>query len=232
MPTDPLHQRVFDEVGSRVVTGALSPGDVVNLAEIEAEFGVSRTVAREAMRLLQAYGLIDVRRRVGLIVAPREEWQLVEPNLVRWLLASSEADAVAQELIDLCRALGPEAARRAAHNATPEERARFRRLVTTMRELVDANGSVVGDDYVAAEREFAELFFTVGRSVLISSIGAQAVGVLPLETLLARLRPALDEWVSVYETIADAIWVSDADAAAAAIGRFAEIEERVSATTD
>lgn len=226
MQRDTLHQRVFDEVGFRIVAGRLGTGEVINLAAIESEFGVSRTVAREAMRLLEASGLIEVRRRVGLIVAPRERWRLLERNFVAWMLRSDNGEELARELFFIWCSLGPEAARRSALNAIPEERARLKRLATNIREMAEAGVTADDQDFLAATREFSSLIYSSGRSLLVSEIGLQAVPVVHSPQFIGRLLTSVSTWAQAIDEVADAIWVSDGDGAAeAARGLVAGLEK-------
>jgi GntR family transcriptional repressor for pyruvate dehydrogenase complex len=62
-------QRVYDGVYERIRLGALKPGDrVPSEPELMREFGVSRTVVREAMSRLQAGGIVETRQGVGTFV--------------------------------------------------------------------------------------------------------------------------------------------------------------------
>lgn len=47
-------------------------------------FGVSRTALREAIKRLEAKGILNVRRRTGTVVASRRNWALLDADLMRW----------------------------------------------------------------------------------------------------------------------------------------------------
>lgn len=69
------------ELGRRIVRGDYRPGDVLPRSdELATELGVSRTVVREALRVLTDKGLIVARQRTGTRVRRREEWNLVDPR--------------------------------------------------------------------------------------------------------------------------------------------------------
>ncbi|NKY07937.1 FadR family transcriptional regulator, partial [Cellulomonas hominis] len=61
-----LHSTVLEVIGSEITAGALPEGSVLTLEQIQQRFAVSRTVARETMRMLEHLGLVTSRRRVGL----------------------------------------------------------------------------------------------------------------------------------------------------------------------
>jgi len=59
-----LHAHVLDTLGQRIVDGDLATGAVVRPELVADEFGVSRSVVREALRVLQSLGLVEPRQRV------------------------------------------------------------------------------------------------------------------------------------------------------------------------
>lgn len=85
--TGGLHQSVLDKLGSLIASGGLAAGQVLTIEELELRFGVSRSVVRETIRVLESMGLVSSRRRVGVTVATRAEWNLFDPRVIRWRLA-------------------------------------------------------------------------------------------------------------------------------------------------
>ncbi|WP_373694973.1 FadR/GntR family transcriptional regulator [Kineococcus terrestris] len=116
-----LHGRVLDRLGRRVVDGELPPGTVLGLERIAGDHGVSRTVAREVVRVLESLHLVASRRRVGVVVQPPEGWTVLDPRVVRWRLAGPQRPAQLLALSELRLAVEPVAAALAADRATPEQ---------------------------------------------------------------------------------------------------------------
>lgn len=83
-PRRGLHGQVVSSLGQRIVSGVLSPGDPVDVESVEREFDVSRTVVREAVRVLAGKGLVDARPKRGTFVRPRADWGLLDPDVLRW----------------------------------------------------------------------------------------------------------------------------------------------------
>ena len=77
-----LHARVLNSLGQQIVDGGYPTGDILNLDLISAEFAVSRSVLREALRVLQSLGLVEPRQRVGTQVLPRASWDLMHPQII------------------------------------------------------------------------------------------------------------------------------------------------------
>ena len=79
-----LHGQAVDVIGERIVRGQTAPGDLLYPDQIEAELGVSKTVVREALRVLASKGLIDSRQKRGTFVRPRADWNLLDADVLRW----------------------------------------------------------------------------------------------------------------------------------------------------
>jgi len=63
--TQDLHDRVLSELGRSIVVGHRAPGEVLRMEELGAEFGVSRSVMREVIRVLESMNLVSTRRSAG-----------------------------------------------------------------------------------------------------------------------------------------------------------------------
>ena len=74
-----LHSDVLADLGPRIVGGALPEGATLTLEWLGEEYGVSRTVAREVIQVLVSMGLVESRRRTGIRVRPRQEWDAFDP---------------------------------------------------------------------------------------------------------------------------------------------------------
>src|SRR6476661_11236913 len=114
-----LHNSVVQRWGWDIVSGALPPGTRIVADDAAVQLGVSRTVVREAVRVLESMGLLTVRRRVGITVLPPENWNPFDPNIIRWRLAGPDRLDHLQYLSELRSAIEPLAARLAATRATP-----------------------------------------------------------------------------------------------------------------
>lgn len=132
-----LHNRVLAELGPAIAAGRYGPDHVFTLDGLVREFGVSRTVAREAVRVLESMRLVVSRPRTGVRVRPRSEWSVFDPQLIRWRLAGPGRLEQLRSLNGLRAAVEPPAAAAAARLASAEERAALvdleRRMAATGR---------------------------------------------------------------------------------------------------
>lgn len=115
------HSRALDELGQLICGGTFPPGSSLTLEEIEERCGISRSVARETVRVLEAMRLVVSRRRIGVVILPEVEWNLYDPQVIRWRLGSPDRAEQISSLVELRAAIEPEAARLAATRATSEQ---------------------------------------------------------------------------------------------------------------
>ncbi|MDH6136506.1 DNA-binding FadR family transcriptional regulator [Kitasatospora sp. MAA4] len=115
-----LPGRLLAELGPAIASGELPEGAVLRIEELEARFGVSRTVVRDAVRVLESMRLVESRRRVGITVQPKADWDVFDPLVIRWRLAGADRAAQLRSLGSLRAAVEPAAAGLAARHATPD----------------------------------------------------------------------------------------------------------------
>lgn len=112
------HRPMVHELGSQIVSGLLTPNSRMPAeAELIERYGVSRPVVREVIRVLGAKGLVSSKPRTGTLVRPREEWHLLDPDVMLWLIASDSGRDFFESLVSLRRILEPEMAALAAAEA-------------------------------------------------------------------------------------------------------------------
>lgn len=182
-----LHAQVVDTVGHRIVVGELEPGSVLDLGALEAEFGVSHTAMREAIKVLTAKQLLDARPKLGTYVLPRVHWNLLDPDVMAW----RDADVrLQEELADARVMMEPAAARLAAIRANEADLERLRVALELMGTGLDDARSASDDrwdDVVDADVEFHaaiasatgnELFERLQR-ILVPAMRARDKAILP-----------------------------------------------------
>ncbi|MDF3299920.1 FadR/GntR family transcriptional regulator [Streptomyces tropicalis] len=116
-----LHGRVLDTLGPAITAGEYPPGSVLRTDELAQRFDVSRSVMREAVRVLESMHLVASRRRVGVTVLPEQEWNVYDPQVIRWRLAGAARPRQLRSLTVLRSAVEPVAAGLAARHATAEQ---------------------------------------------------------------------------------------------------------------
>ena len=112
---DNLTRRVVEALGQAIVTGTWDAAGAFPIeAELCARFGVSRSVVREAVKMLTAKGLLSARPRRGTVVEPEPHWNLLDPDVLRWLLERAPSPALLAEFTQMRLGIEPQAAALAA----------------------------------------------------------------------------------------------------------------------
>jgi DNA-binding FadR family transcriptional regulator len=128
-----LHTRVTENVGRSIVDGTVPAGTVLLSDEIERSQGVSRSVIREAIRVLGTMGLVESVKRVGIRVLPPARWNVYDPTVIRWrLLGPGNGDQL-RSLTELRAAVEPMAAELAAAHAPAAVSAELLEVADLMR---------------------------------------------------------------------------------------------------
>jgi DNA-binding FadR family transcriptional regulator len=114
-PAQRRHFAAAEQIGLRILRGEYAPGDVLpNEAEWCKRLRMSRSVVREAMKMLNAKGLVSSRPKVGTRVEPRERWNLLDRDVLLWYAATSGRKGMLVSLQQMRRIFEPEAAALAA----------------------------------------------------------------------------------------------------------------------
>jgi GntR family galactonate operon transcriptional repressor len=143
-----LTQQVAQELGQRIVRGDHRPGEALpSEADLSTELEVSRTVVREALKVLAAKGLIRSRPRVGPVVQPRHSWERLDSDVLAWSTQDSEQlRAFLQQLTEVRHIVEPDAARLAATRATPGELEQIAATFAAMEDAVSDPGAFLTHD--------------------------------------------------------------------------------------
>jgi DNA-binding FadR family transcriptional regulator len=207
------HSGVLDRLGASIASGARPPGTVLTLAGLEEEFGVSRTLVREVVRVLESMGMVASRRRVGVTVLPPQDWNPFDPRLIRWRLNGPGRDAQLLALTELRSAIEPVAARLAAGRAAAADRRRLVGLAAELRELGQA-GRGTDPEYLAVDIAFHQLLLAASGNPMLAALGDVVAEVLSGRTALG-LMPARPDPGAIEDHEATAAAVADGDPARA-----------------
>lgn len=209
-----LHAELLDDLGRRIAWGELPPGTVLTTSALRERHEVSRTMVREAVRVLESMRMVASRRRVGLTVQPREEWNALDLRLIGWNLAGPMRDEQLAGLMELRRAIEPVAARLAAARATAEERERLAELAERLRGLGE-RGLGESEAYLDTDIELHRLVLRASGNRMFAGVLGDVIG----EVLAGRTRLGLSPThprrgaLDLHDLAARAIADGDGDAA-------------------
>jgi len=128
-----LTRSIVQDLGVAIVSGKYSKRNPFPVeADLCLQFGASRSVLREAVKMLTAKGLLQARPRQGTWVQPEESWNLLDPDVLRWLLERKPWMQLLIEFTQVRLAIEPNAAALAAEVSTPEAKAAIQRALERM----------------------------------------------------------------------------------------------------
>jgi DNA-binding FadR family transcriptional regulator len=210
-----LALELVDAVGEGLHAGPRSPGgNMPPEAAVMQEFGVSRTVVREAISKLQAAGLVDTRHGVGSFVVgaaqPRSGFRLAPEKM------ATLRDVVA--VLELRIGIETEAAGLAAQRRTARDLAALREALDQFERSVRAGRDAIDPDYrfhlgiarATRNPHFAEIFGMLGQTIIPRA--REGAGVSRAERRAYLLKVNAE-----HESILGAIAAEDADGARAAM---------------
>lgn len=224
-----LHGTVAREIGIRIVTGALAPGQLLE-GEIVAsgQFKVSRTAYREAIRILAAKGLVNSRPKIGTQVSPRAGWHLLDPDVLSWIFSVEPDPDLMENLFELRRIVEPDAARLAAMRRTDEQLARMQAGINGM-----AQHGFATEEGRRADQLFHAALLEASHNDFVISLTSGVSTAIELTTAfkqrrLPAPRDALPHHVDVFQAVAagDAQGAHDAMAKLVDRGRADTMEAR------
>jgi GntR family transcriptional regulator, transcriptional repressor for pyruvate dehydrogenase complex len=217
------YELVVDQIRRAIQIGRFLPGEKLPTErELAGQLGVSRTTVREAMRVLQGEGLIEIRRgrAGGAVVIAAENTPAELRQVLRRRLAELE------NVFDYRLAVEPAAARLAAQRRTKADLIRLRDTVRTLAAL--AAGADDGGDvsppsrFFATDAEFHHRIALASRNpLLVTAVSdARAAMFLPVGGVFTALHPTANLH---HEEIFAAIEAEDGDAAARSMGAHIEL---------
>lgn len=168
-----LTRDLLDAVGRDVVTGAYDGAVFPTEAELGKRYGVSRSVTREAMKMLAAKGLLVARPRNGTTVTPQNTWNLSDPDVLRWMLERAFDLQLLVHFSQLRSAIEPAAAALAATAAGPAERAAIRAGFARMEAADRGDDDALDSDiafHVAILSATGNPFFVQFRDLVAAAL--------------------------------------------------------------
>lgn len=223
-----LHGSLLAALGAAIVSGAYQSGQVLTLDGVTAHYGLSRSVAREAVRVLESMGMVESRRRVGVTIQPPDRWNVFDPRLIRWRLESGDRGAQLASLSELRRGFEPAAAALAARRADAHQ---CRVMAAAVSDMVVHGRSGDLEAYLSADKIFHRTLLEASGNEMFRALNSVVAEVLAGRThhgmMPATPNPAA---IALHDDVARAIRTGDE--AAAEQSMRAIIDESTSAVAE
>jgi DNA-binding FadR family transcriptional regulator len=164
---------MLDAIGRAIVVGDYEGAIFPTEAELAKQHGVSRSVTREAVKMLTAKGLLSARPRQGTIVQPTTSWNLFDTDVLRWLLERQFSIDLLRQFNELRVAIEPEAAALAARVATVDDIERVNAGLKRMERAERGEDDALESDiafHVAVLRASRNPFYAQFRDVVSTAL--------------------------------------------------------------
>ncbi len=223
-----LHGSLLAALGRGVVSGEYPPGHVLTLDGVSARYRVSRSVAREAIRVLESMGMVESRRRVGITVLPKDNWNVFDPRLIRWRLEAGDRAAQLVSLSELRRGFEPAAAALAARRADPHQ---CRVMAAAASDMVVHGRTGDLEAYLLADRIFHQTLLEASGNEMYRALNGVVAEVLTGRTHHGMMPAAPNtDAIALHDEVARAIRTGDEQAAERAMRAI--VDEAASAVAE
>jgi DNA-binding FadR family transcriptional regulator len=209
-----LTYTIVQQLGQAIVTGVYNASNSFPIeADLCKQLGASRSVLREAVKMLTAKGLLRARPRQGTSVEPEQHWNLLDPDVLRWLLERKFSLSLLAEFTEVRLAIEPMAAHLAARHATPDSIAGLHRAIERMKAAERGEDDPLASDiafhvavlHASGNRFYMQFEEFIGTALRISIRLTNQIKGVPMAN------------VNVHRKVLDAIEAGDARKAQAAM---------------
>jgi|SRR5690554_517865 len=210
-----LTYQLTHQLGAAIVQGQYAEEkSFPTEAELSQQFNISRSVTREAVKMLTAKGLIASRPRQGIRVMPSSHWNMFDADVLAWTLNARPSLQLLKEFTQLRMAIEPEAAVLAAENC--QDKAMIKAIGDALTRM--KLGEEGKDDPLAADIDFHCAILAASNNRFFYQLRefiqvALRVSIASTNQLKGVLNANYDDHKKIY----DAICNGDAEEAKAAV---------------
>ncbi|WP_029012630.1 FadR/GntR family transcriptional regulator [Niveispirillum irakense] len=201
---------ILQQLGQEIVTGAYGRSNPFPTeAELCKRLGASRSVLREAVKMLTAKGLLRARPRQGTWVEPEENWNLLDPDVLRWLMERKFSAQLLLEFTQIRLAMEPMAAALAARHADVAAKAKIRQAMERMKAADKGEDDPLTSDiafHVAILEASGNRFYAQLRDIIEAALRTSI-------QLTNRRKGVRLASVADHQKVADAIFGGDIEGA-------------------
>ena len=198
-----LTHQLTHQIGSAIIQGSYSVDkSFPTEAELSAQFNISRSVTREAVKMLTAKGLLASRPRQGIRVMPSTHWNMFDPDVLSWTLSARPSIDLLKEFTQLRIAIEPEAARLAAQNC--QDKSKIKAIADALERMRKADEGL--DDPLTADIEFHTAILAASNNRFFLQLRqfihvALRVSIASTNQLKGVLTASYDDHKKIYDEI-------------------------------
>ncbi|RHW38348.1 FadR family transcriptional regulator [Lysinibacillus yapensis] len=164
-----LSDQLVHKLGKQIISEVIPSGAVLPKVEVMSEqYGVSRTVVREALKGLVARRLVKSVPKMGTIICEREEWQWWDPEVLSWACEGEHNNKYFQQLTEMRLAIEPTTAELAAEHATKDD---IKDIATCFEKLELSAISNNEKEWASADYDFHQSIMVASHNELLINLG-------------------------------------------------------------
>jgi GntR family transcriptional regulator, galactonate operon transcriptional repressor len=210
LPRLKLHDQIVHKLGQRIVDGTFPQGESLPPEDLlGSNLGVSRSAVREAIKVLSAKGLVQVRPKTGTRILHRSHWHQLDPDVLQWQADSPVQEELAENLVEVRRMIEPSAAALAAVRGTEEDFQLLQKQYLAMeREVEDL------EKFIAMDLEFHAAIFRAAHNRILECFAATITQALGMgRALTLEIPGAATRCLPYHKKVLDAICARQVDGA-------------------
>jgi GntR family galactonate operon transcriptional repressor len=213
-----VHQQLVEALARAILRGDFTSGTLPPEPQLCETYQISRSALREAVRVLTGKGLVTPRPHVGTAIRPREDWNMLDPDLLAWSTDGEPDAQMLKGLIEARQVIEPAAARFAAERAAAADLAVIERAFLGMSAAREAQDF---DGYIEADRDFHTAILRASHNFVFQQLATTISAAL---TFFFRVTPRdLGRALPLHGEIMELIRVRDAKGAEAAMARLLDV---------
>ncbi|MEO9229391.1 MAG: alpha/beta hydrolase fold domain-containing protein [Devosia sp.] len=191
-----LHGSVTHRLAIDILGGTLQPRQTLPTEEAaSASMGISRSAYREALRTLSAKGLVTSSPKVGTRIAPREQWSILDGDVLAWSFEAAPSEQFVRDLFELRKSIEPSAASMAADRRDATDLAA---LSKALARLADSPPDSM--DWLDATVDYHRGILTASKNAALPGLWPAINATLRWTAKLQMMLPTLQ---LVHDTVAD-----------------------------
>ncbi len=202
-----LHDEVVENLGRSIVSGAFAEGaNLPNEADLAGDLGVSRNVLREAVKVLVSKGMLDVRPKTGTTVRAKEQWHMLDPEVLAWEAAGDLHLPYAFNFTEFRLIVEPKASFLAAKRATDAE-------IQIIRDCCEALEACVGhlDRMPDADIAFHQSIHRASHNALLQHLSVLTAAIMRVQVTYTASKPGdFERGLPLHRELTEAITARDA----------------------
>lgn len=166
LPKGPISDIIVDRITECLINGELKPGDKIPTeVELSENLGIGRNGVREAIKVLVAFGVLEVRRSEGTFVVDQFKYPLLNPMLYGLIFAQkSMSDMLEFKIYFLQTSLSA-----ALEKATAQDVAELREMYCNLRDTIHEAPEDINSMY-RISRDFHLRLGNISRNPLIEQM--------------------------------------------------------------